>query len=75
MEVVEVEVYVCRDDDDVVDEDAVDDASSPGVLIPELALPLDILLVLRRGPTASFPILPPIVGKLYVYPPLPAPDP
>lgn len=50
----EVDVNVRREDDDVVEDEAVEDASSPGVLFPLLPLPLDVLLLLSLGPTVSF---------------------
>lgn len=53
MDVVEVDVYVCRDEEDVVDDEAVDDASSPGVLLPALEFPEVLLDEVNRGPTLS----------------------
>ena len=65
-----MDVYVCRDEEDVVDDDcnhnmrgerycvkgaltAVDEASSPGVLLPALEFPEVLLDEVNRGPTLS----------------------
>jgi len=72
-------VYVRRDEEEVVDDEAVDDASSPaGVLLPALLLPtLDVcevlLIELNLGPTDS-PQLPPLFG-FPTNPPIPIPGP
>lgn len=69
---------VLREDDEVVEDEAVDDASSPaGVLPPALAFELPEGLLtdeLRRGPTTSPPL-----GRLPILftpkPPIPTPGP
>jgi hypothetical protein len=71
-------VNVLREEDEVVEDEAVDDASSPADILPQalvFELPEGLLLTeeLRRGPTTSPPGRLPTL--LTPKPPMPTPGP